>query len=420
MSNTEQKIYIIGAGVSGLIAASVLEKNGLKSIIIEASDRVGGRVKTDIIHGYQLDRGFQVLLTNYEYAKKYLDYTKLELQKIKAGSLIYSQGRIETIGDPLRDIKFLAPTLLSLVGTFKDKFKIASLNLKLKNKTIEEIFSAKEQTTLDYLHKYGFSDKIINQFFIPFFSGIFLESKLSTSSRMFEFVFKMFGEGYAAIPKNGMEEIPLQLKRKLKDSIFKFNSKVISVNSNDIILENGKKLIYDYVIVTAEPNQIIPNLKGQKISWKSSQTLYFTSSVKSIKQPIIGLLAEKETLSNNVFIHTNLDTFIRKQRELISVTVVKEHKLTKTQLIEKVKAELEKHCLMKDLSFLEMYDISKSLPVISNIQYSIAPSETKLNDKIFLAGDNILNASLNASMISGEKAALGILEVIQKKLIRKL
>ncbi len=237
---------------------------------------------------------------------------------------------------------------------------------------------------------------------------------------MFEFVFKMFGEGYAAIPKNGMEEIPLQLKRKLKDSIFKFNSKVISVNSNDIILENGKKLIYDYVIVTAEPNQIIPNLKGQKISWKSSQTLYFTSSVKSIKQPIIGLLAEKETLSNNVFIHTNLDTFIRKQRELISVTVVKEHKLTKTQLIEKVKAELEKHCSMKDLSFLEMYDISKSLPVLSNIQYSIAPSETKLNDKIFLAGDNILNASLNAAMISGEKAALGILEVIQKKLIKKL
>ena len=420
MSNTEKKIYIIGAGVSGLVAASVLEKNGLKSIIIEASERAGGRVKTDIIDGYQLDRGFQVLLTNYEYAQKYLDYTKLELQKIKAGSLIYSQGRIKTFGDPLRDIKFLAPTLLSSVGTLKDKLKIASLNLKLKNKTIEEIFSTKELTTLDYLHKYGFSNKIINQFFIPFFSGIFLESKLSTSSRMFEFVFKMFGEGSAAIPKNGMEEIPLQIKRKLKNSIFKFNSEVKSVNSNEIILENGKKLIYDYAIVTTEPNQIIPNLKGQKILWKSSQTLYFTSSVKSIKQPIIGLIAEKETLSNNVFIHTNLDTLIRKQRELISVTVVKEHKLTKTQLIEKVKAELEEHCLMKDLSFLDMYDISKSLPVLSNIQYSIDPSETKLNDKIFLAGDNILNASLNAAMISGEKAALGILEVIQKKLIRKL
>jgi len=415
MSNTDQKIYIVGAGVSGLIAASVLEENGLKPTIIEASGRVGGRVKTDIIDGYQLDRGFQVLLSNYEYAKKYLDYTKLEVQKIKPGSLIYSEGKIKTFGDPLRDIKFLAPTLFSSVGTLKDKLKIASLNLKLKNKTIEQIFNSEEKTTLDYLHNHGFSNLIIDQFFIPFFSGIFLESKLSTSSRMFEYVFKMFGEGSAVIPKNGMEEIPLQLKRKLKHSIFKFNNKVKSVKSDEIILENGEKLSYDYVIVTTETNSLIPNLKGQKISWKSSQTLYFTSSVKSIKQPIIGLLAEKETLSNNVFTHTNLDTLKRKQRELISVTVVKDHKLSKTQLIEKVKAELEKHCLMKDLSFLEMYDISKSLPVLSNIQYSIAPSETKLNDKIFLAGDNILNASLNAAMISGEKAALGILEVIQKK-----
>lgn len=415
MNNTGQKIYIIGAGVSGLIAATVLEKNGFKPTIIEASLRVGGRVKTDIIEGYQLDRGFQVLLSNYEYAKKYLDYARLEIQKINAGSLIYSQGKISTFGDPLRNFKFLIPTLFSSIGTFKDKLKVASLNLKLKNKSIDEIFNSKEQTTLDYLKNYGFSNQILNQFFIPFFSGIFLESKLSTSSRMFEYIFKMFGEGSAVIPKNGMEEIPLQLKEKLKNSTFKFNNKVKSVKSDEIILENGGKLPYDYVIVTTEASQLISNLKSQKISWKSSQTLYFTSSVKSIKQPIIGLLAEKETLSNNVFIPTNLNTLKRKQRELISVTVVKDHKLTKTQLIEKVKAELEKYCLMKDLSFLEMYDISKSLPILSNIQYSIAPSETKLNDKIFLAGDNILNASLNAAMISGEKAALGILEVIQKK-----
>lgn len=415
MNNTGQKIYIIGAGVSGLIAATVLEKNGFKPTIIEASLRVGGRVKTDIIEGYQLDRGFQVLLSNYEYAKKYLDYARLEIQKINAGSLIYSQGKISTFGDPLRNFKFLIPTLFSSIGTFKDKLKVASLNLKLKNKSIDEIFNSKEQTTLDYLKNYGFSNQILNQFFIPFFSGIFLESKLSTSSRMFEYIFKMFGEGSAVIPKNGMEEIPLQLKEKLKNSTFKFNNKVKSVKSDEIILENGEKLPYDYVIVTTEASQLISNLKSQKISWKSSQTLYFTSSVKSIKQPIIGLLAEKETLSNNVFIPTNLNTLKRKQRELISVTVVKDHKLTKTQLIEKVKAELEKYCLMKDLSFLEMYDISKSLPILSNIQYSIAPSETKLNDKIFLAGDNILNASLNAAMISGEKAALGILEVIQKK-----
>ena len=271
MNNTDQKIYIIGAGVSGLIAATVLEKNGLKPTIVEASERVGGRVKTDIIGGYQLDRGFQVLLSNYEYAKKYLDFTKLEVQKINAGSLIYSQGKISTFGDPLRNFKFLIPTLFSSIGTFKDKLKVASLNLKLKNKSIDEIFNSKERTTLDYLKNYGFSNQILNQFFIPFFSGIFLEPKLSTSSRMFEYIFKMFGEGSAVIPKNGMEEIPIQLKQKLENSTFKFNYKVKTVNNHDIILENEEKLNFDYVIVTTEASQLIPNLKSQKISWNSLQ-----------------------------------------------------------------------------------------------------------------------------------------------------
>ncbi|MFC2149046.1 NAD(P)-binding protein, partial [Bacteroidota bacterium] len=81
MNKQDYKIHIIGAGVSGLTAARVLEDNGYSPVIIEATDRVGGRVKTDIIDGYQLDHGFQVLLTAYPAAQKYLNLDALELQK---------------------------------------------------------------------------------------------------------------------------------------------------------------------------------------------------------------------------------------------------------------------------------------------------------------------------------------------------
>ena len=93
MKNSNYKIHIVGAGVSGLIAATVLEKNGYAPVIIEATDRVGGRVKTDIVNGYQLDHGFQVLLTAYPAAQKYLDFESLELQKFLPGAMIFKNGK---------------------------------------------------------------------------------------------------------------------------------------------------------------------------------------------------------------------------------------------------------------------------------------------------------------------------------------
>ena len=191
MKKEDTKIYIIGGGVSGLIAAKVLEDSGFYPIIIEASERVGGRVKTDIIDGYQLDHGFQVLLTSYPAANKYLDFEMLDLQFLLPGATIFKNQQQKIIGDPLRQLSLLFSTLFSGIGNASDKLRVLRLNQKLKNRSLSEIFSDNEQTTLSYLKDFGFSARIIDDFFKPFFSGIFLESNLDTSSRMFEFVYKM-------------------------------------------------------------------------------------------------------------------------------------------------------------------------------------------------------------------------------------
>ena len=412
MNKSEYNIHIIGAGISGLIAATVLEQNGFHPVIIEASDRVGGRVKTDIIDGYQLDHGFQVLLTAYPAAQKYLDLESLDLQKFLPGASIFKNGKQLIIGDPLRDISLLFSTLFSGIGTFSDKLKVLKLNTRLKKKTLSDIFSDKEQSTLSYLMNFGFSNQMIEQFFKPFFSGIFLESQLNTSSRMFEFVYKMFGEGYATLPKAGIEAIPKQLAEKLINTTFKFNTRVTSIKDGEIVLADNKKLESHFTIVATDASNLISNLKNQSVAWKSCDTLYFETENRVIRKPLIGLIPKDDVLINNIFYHSSIETTIKAKKELLSVTIVDNQNLSNEVLLERVKLELKEYCGIDSCKLIKQFSIPTALPKLTNLQYEMSPTETRLTTNIFLAGDTLLNGSLNAAMISGERAALGVLETL--------
>lgn len=417
MEKSAYRIHIIGAGISGLIAAQILENHGYYPTIIEASSSVGGRVKSDIVNGYTLDHGFQVLLTSYPAAKKYLDYKRLDLQKLLPGATLFKNGKAQTIGDPLRSLSLLFPTLLSSVGKLSDKIKILKLNALLKKKKLTVIFQAEEKTTLQYLKDFGFSKEIITDFFTPFFSGIFLETKLETSSRMFEFVYKMFGDGLAVIPKNGMQAIPDQLKSNLKNTTFKFNSPVKEVKDKQLLLEDGSVLESNITVIATEASALVSNLKNQKTDWKSCDTLYFEAEKKVINRPLIGLITDENTLVNNIFYHTSISISNKTEKELLSVTVVEKHQLNEKDLIDVVLEELHTKCGISDVTFLKRYQIKKALPKLINLQHEISSTETKLKSTIFLAGDQLLNASLNAAMIAGERAAMGVIQTLEDGLI---
>ena len=413
MTHSTQKIHIIGAGISGLIAAIQLESKGYAPILIEATDRAGGRVKTDVVNGYQLDHGFQVLLDAYPKAKEYLDYKALELQSFLPGATIFKNRKSQSIGDPTRSIKMLIPTMTSSVGTLGDKVKVLKLNKDLKNKSIEEIFNTPESSTLVYLRKRGFSQAMITDFFKPFFSGIFLETALSTSSRMFEFVYKMFGEGMATVPKAGIEAIPKQLSSQLKNTTFMFNTSVASVEDNTITLTNGTALKSDYTIIATEASQFIANLRGQETPWKSCVNLYYEVEAVGKKQPLIQLVADENTRINNLFYVDALETATTGAKKLLSVTVVDDQDLSEKALVATVTSELATYCNITDVTFLKSYVIPRALPKLDNLRMDCEASETQLKDTIFLAGDHLLNGSLNAAMISGERAAQAVIEKIE-------
>lgn len=415
-SSGSNKVYIIGAGISGLITAINLEKEGFNPIILEKDNSIGGRVQTDVVQGYRLDRGFQVLLEAYPKAQEYLDYDRLELQPLSSGAVLFSHGKREHFGDPLRESKYLFPTLTSTAGTLADKWKVYQLNRELRGKDLDAVFDRKEQSTLDYLKAYGFSEKIIQSFFRPFFSGIYLEPDLRTSSRMFEYVYKLFGKGRAMIPKAGIGAISDQLKSRLSRTKIRFSCPVEKVESGMIALKGGEQLESDFTIIATNPGSLIPNF-ASSLDWKSCDNLYFKTSNRAIKEPVIGLSRHENSYVNNIFYPTSIENDHQGNDDLLSVTVVKSHDLSPEELTKQVTKELKSIFDISEVHFLKHYPIRMALPNLQDLQYSRESRESLLTEKIAVAGDHQLNGSLNAAMISGENAAKAAQVAINQQLI---
>lgn len=405
MKNKES-IYIIGAGISGLIAAYELEKAGLHPIIIEKTEEVGGRVKSVKEKGFTLDIGFQVLLSAYPLAKKYLDFDALELKTLKSGALIYVKDKAFRIGDPMRDWKIFLPTLFSDIGSIKDKIKILLLNKRLKHKSIEEIFLSPETTTLQYLIEFGFSTKVIDRFFKPFFGGIFLESNLKTSSRMFEFVYKMFGIGNATIPRLGIGQISHQLKNKLKNTEFRFNSEVKEVTSKHILMNSGQEIPHHGVIVASNVNSIISGYKKPELNWNTCTCFYFEVDQTNIPNSTIALISDDGNYANNLYAYKNAES----GKTILSVTTLAYDKKSKEAIIAKIISEIKKYTGALKVTFIQLFEIPKALPDIYKLRMTVKQEELQVMDSVFLAGDSLMNASLNAAMESGRLAALALLE----------
>jgi protoporphyrinogen oxidase len=228
---------------------------------------------------------------------------------------------------------------------------------------------------------------------------------------MFEFVYKMFGEGNAALPKDGIQAIPKQLFEKLKSTTIIFNTKVKSLENGSIKLESGETLKSNFTIIATQASGLVSNLKNQATQWKSCDTLYFEVAKREIKKPLIGLIAAHNALINNIFYHTSLQTSATATKELLSVTVVDKQNLTNRQLVTEVQKELKELCNIDSCTFIKQYNIPMALPNLQDIQYEMLPSETRLTETIFLAGDTQLNGSLNAAMIAGERAALEVINL---------
>jgi len=409
-NETQYDVIIVGAGVAGLVAAKKCEGSGLSTLLIDADDKLGGRVQTDKIEGFTLERGFQVIIDTYEKAKEILDFEALSLQKFEPGAKIYDEKGSFSIADPLRKASALPSTLLSRVGSFSDKLKMLSLSRKLQSNSLTEVFQGKRQTTLDYLREFGFSEKIIHNFFKPFFGGIFLERNLSTDAAMFRFVFRNFSKGNACLPAKGMGEIPNQLRDYLHKTEIKLKAKIAKVNHEPSVeFDDGSTLSARKIIIACNPAPLLSQI-DHPIVWNHTTTMYFSGekSLPSMNRTI-GLDARIESSINNFARHDEVvPQSAPSDRSLWSVTV---RGAQKPKEVQRDLADLLK-ILPKELQFLKQYNIPYALPRVESPALTLPPEQSMVTEHIHLAGDYLTNASIDGAMRSGEIAAMAVTETL--------
>ena len=142
---------IVGGGIAGLCCAKELHSRNKSFVLLEASDRVGGRIATDDVDGFKLDRGFQVFLTAYPEAKRVLDYGSLDLKAFEPGALIFHEGKLHRLSDPWRRPQHLLATALSSAATFSDKLKISKLRSFVSKGSLAELIRRPELPTYQAL-----------------------------------------------------------------------------------------------------------------------------------------------------------------------------------------------------------------------------------------------------------------------------
>ena len=403
-------VIIVGAGLSGLSAAVHLHRQGRKVLILEASDRAGGRVKTDSVDGFILDRGFQVLLTAYPEAKKLLNYKDLQLCKMLPGATVLYDGGTFEIADPFRRPKALFSTLFAPVGTILDKINTLWLKNKLQKMSIDKIFKQPEQTTLQQLSDYGFSQKMIQRFYKPFLSGIYLENQLTTSNRMFDFVMKMFSDGDVAIPALGMEEIPKQLVSQLPESSIQYYKKVSKIVQNTLILEDGTTFEANQIVIATNANELTKQfLPNQKTTAQQVTNVYFEARIAPTKKAIVVLNASStKKWVNNLTVLSNVSKmYAPPEKVLVSISYNGLAPIEDFELAENMKKELEQWYgkQVHDWKMIKTYRIDYALPIQDSVKNELSISEIKISDTLFICGDYLLNGSVNAAFKTGRLVA---------------
>ena len=404
-------VVIVGAGLAGLACAQDLTKAGVHCQVLEASDGLGGRVRTDQVDGYQLDRGFQVVLTAYPQMQQRFDLDALELCRFEPGALVRVNGGFHRVGDPLRRPLQLPQTAVAPIGSLVDKARLALLILDVRRHSVHELLRRPDMSTAERLANAGFSSRIIESFWQPLFAGIQLDPLLEVSSRRFDVILRMLAVGATAVPRLGMGALAEQLGSTLPDETVWLGARVSQVDDTGVVLDTGERVDARVVVVATE-GPSAHRLLGERVPDPGSRAVaccWFAASGAPLAGRTLILDGERSGPAKNVAVMSEVSpSYAPPGRALIAAAIPGDEALD-PRITVRVREQLARWFGSATTDWEHL-----RTDVIPHGQPAQAPpfgpkQRVALGGGLFVCGDHRDTASTQGAMYSGERAAAGVL-----------
>ncbi|KAK9837989.1 hypothetical protein WJX74_009129 [Apatococcus lobatus] len=423
-----REVTIIGAGMAGLSCAHQLQKARIPFRVLEASDGVGGRVRTDKVDGFLLDRGFQIFLTSYPEARAMLDYASLDLKPFYAGADVWWNGAFHRVADPLRHPIGGVASLANPIGSVKDKVNVGLFRLLTLLGPLSSIYTASETTTLDCLRESGFSEAMIDRFFRPFLGGIFFDNNLGVTSRLFRFVMRMLATGSNCLPANGIGSVADQLAAGLPQGSIQTGVQVEHVSAGSQgrpasvkVHGQGERQEAAGGVVVAVDAPAARRMLGDALADEPSHlgpgvgtcNLYFRAPRVPRPDNILYLDGTRGGIVNNAcFPSTVAPNYAPPGQALVSVSTIGTFdNLSDNELQARVLKDLTQWFGASEVSswsHLRTYRIPFAQPnqgPPTNLERSVS-----LGDGLYVCGDHRQAATLEGALVSGKRAAEALIQ----------
>ncbi len=399
-------VVVVGAGLAGLAAARTLVTAGLGVVLVESADAPGGRVRTDVVDGVQLDHGFQLFNPAYPEARRVFDLAALDLRSFSAGVVVAVGDARHVVADPRRQPTQTIRSVAAPIGSLRAKLAFARWAIECGYGAAGRIKGSPDGSLSEELHRRGLDGDLSDRVLRPFLAGVLGERDLSTSRRFAELLVRSFVRGSPSLPAAGMQALPDQLAAALPVDVLQLATTASAVRADAVVTNRGT-IAARAVVVACDPATACtltglpaPQLRGLTTYYHLADEPPSDSLMLHLDGDNLGPLVNTAVVSNVAPSYSS-------GAALIASTVLGAHPDATTCELARRQAGRVYGADTNHWQHIATYAIRHALPAMPPPLTLRKP--VRLGNGLFIAGDHRDTASIQGALVSGRRAATAVI-----------